>query len=79
MPIARWGNSLGVRLPKQLLEQLDFHEGDAVVFEAMPDGRIAIGKDLRRSKAIAGLAALNWDLPSDFRFDRAEIYDRKKV
>jgi antitoxin MazE len=36
--IAQWGNSLGVRLPKSLLEQTHLRKGDALTIETTEDG-----------------------------------------
>ncbi|HEV3158276.1 MAG TPA: AbrB/MazE/SpoVT family DNA-binding domain-containing protein [Candidatus Baltobacteraceae bacterium] len=36
--IAQWGNSLGVRLPKLLVEQAHLHKGDALLIETTEDG-----------------------------------------
>ena len=36
--ISRWGNSLGVRLPKEALEQMNLREGDTVSIEATENG-----------------------------------------
>jgi antitoxin MazE len=36
--ISRWGNSLGVRLPKDALDQADLHEGD--VLEVSTEGQL---------------------------------------
>ncbi len=33
--VARWGNSLAVRIPKAVAEQARLQEGDAIVIEAL--------------------------------------------
>lgn len=33
--LAKWGNSLAVRIPKAVAEQARLHEGDAVVIEVL--------------------------------------------
>lgn len=39
--VARWGNSLGVRLPKTLAEELEIEEGTAVELTA-EEGRLVV-------------------------------------
>lgn len=36
--ISRWGNSLGVRLPKAALERAHLHEGDTLSVEETEEG-----------------------------------------
>jgi antitoxin MazE len=46
--IARWGNSLGVRIPRATLEDAHFREGDRVEIVCR-DGQIIIAKAQRRT------------------------------
>ena len=45
--VARWGNSLGVRIPKQIAERVGLREGARVEIEADAD-RIVITQPRRR-------------------------------
>jgi antitoxin MazE len=76
MLIAKWGNSLAVRLPKQLVDELGLKEGDAV--EITPNGEkaLTIARDDKRAKALAELRKLQWPLPPDYKFDRDEAHER---
>ncbi len=38
MQVSRWGNSLAVRLPKDLVERLGLAAGDALTVVALDDG-----------------------------------------
>ena len=52
MKVAKWGNSLAVRLPKALVEDLGLKPGNELeVVSATPE-RIALAKDERRERAI---------------------------
>lgn len=42
--VGKWGNSIGVRLPKALTEELGLGEGSDVMFEAGGDGMIEVSK-----------------------------------
>jgi len=41
--VSRWGNSLAVRLPAASAKQLGVAEGDTLVGEIAPDGRLVLG------------------------------------
>ena len=51
--LAKWGNSLAVRIPKAVVEEARMREGDSVVVEAL-DGRI----EVRRGEKIPTLEEL---------------------
>jgi antitoxin MazE len=76
MHVARWGNSLAVRLPKALVDRLGLKPGDEVEIVAADSSRIAIAPDRRREAAIARMRARAWPLPEDYRFDRDEANER---
>jgi len=46
--VAKWGNSLGVRIPCAIAQQVGFKEGTAVAFE--PGKRVLTIRPLRRRK-----------------------------
>ena len=46
--IARWGNSLGVRIPRDVAARVGLTEGARVDIEATGDGRIVICRSHRR-------------------------------
>jgi antitoxin MazE len=46
--IAKWGNSLGVRLPRDVAARVGLTEGARVDIEATDDGRITITRSRRR-------------------------------
>ncbi len=77
MQVSRWGNSLAVRLPKALVEQLGLKEGDQLNVVAAKDGAIEVetNEDQRR-RALERMAARNWTLPNGYRFDRDEANER---
>jgi antitoxin MazE len=77
MQVSRWGNSLAVRLPKALVEQLGLKEGDQLNLVAARDGAIEVEtKAARRRRALERMAARNWTLPEGYRFDRDEANER---
>ena len=42
LQIAKWGNSLALRIPSAVVRQLGLRDGDAVRAELMADGGLAI-------------------------------------
>ncbi|NVO15092.1 MAG: AbrB/MazE/SpoVT family DNA-binding domain-containing protein [Rhodoplanes sp.] len=77
MQVSRWGNSLAVRLPKALVDQLGLKEGDELNVVAAKDGVIEVEtQDQRRRRALDRMAARNWTLPEGYRFDRDEANER---
>jgi antitoxin MazE len=73
--VARWGNSLAVRLPQRVVEALGLQVGDHVDITAKAAGKLELSRDRRREEALARIRELSRPLPPDFKFDRNEIYD----
>lgn len=46
--IAKWGNSLGLRVPRDIAARVGLTEGARVDIEASDDGRIVITRSRRR-------------------------------
>jgi antitoxin MazE len=77
MQVSKWGNSLAVRLPKALVDQLGLKEGDELNVVVAKDGVIEVEtQDQRRRRALDRMAARNWTLPEGYRFDRDEANER---
>jgi antitoxin MazE len=77
MQVSKWGNSLAVRLPKSLVQELGLKEGDQLSLVAARDGEIEVEtRQAQRSRALHRMAARNWTLPEDYRFDRDEANRR---
>ena len=76
MKVARWGNSLAVRLPRELAEELALKEGDEIELRSAAGRSIEVVRDGRREEAMAAIRALSRPLQPGYKFDRDEIYDR---
>jgi len=76
MQVAKWGNSLAVRLPKAIVETLDLKEGDEIEIVVAGTHRFEIARDKSREEAMARLRALKRPLPKGFKFDRNEANAR---
>lgn len=76
MKIAKWGNSLAVRIPKDVAEALNLSEGDEVEIEAGRVGALRLNRQMTREEALANLRRLRGTMPPGFRFDREEANAR---
>lgn len=75
MRFAKWGNSLAVRIPAEIVEKSGLKEGDEASLVLTSDNVIEIRRDDRRERALRKLRAMRVPLPEGFKFDRDEIYD----
>lgn len=77
MQVSKWGNSLELRLPKALVEELGLNEGDELNVVAAKAGAIEVEtKAARRRRALDNMAARHWAAPEGYRFDRDEANER---
>lgn len=80
MQVAKWGNSLGVRLPMALVHQLGISEGDELL--VVPAARRAGAAAIQISRAPSKIERLQamrryrGALPDGFKFDRDEANER---
>lgn len=77
MRVARWGNSLAVRLPVAVVEALGLKDGDEVEIRIAGDRSFEVGRDGSRDDAMRALRALRRPLPPGFRFDRDDANARE--
>jgi antitoxin MazE len=77
MRVSKWGDSLAVRLPQALVDELGLREGDELNVVTARVGVIEVeSKEPQRRRALDRLAQRNWTLPPDYRFDRDEANER---
>ena len=77
MQVAKWGNSLAVRLPKAVVEVLGLKEGDEITIELVGTRAFEIGKAPAARDLVARLRKYRGRLPADFRFDRLDAHARR--
>ena len=76
MLVSKWGNSLGVRLPRALVDRLGLKPGDELnVVSATPE-RIEVEKDMRRVEAVDRMRARGLCVPEGYVFDRGDANAR---
>ncbi|HUM91816.1 MAG TPA: AbrB/MazE/SpoVT family DNA-binding domain-containing protein [Candidatus Competibacter sp.] len=76
MQVAKWGNSLAVRLPTAVVEALSLREGDDIEIEVAGARAFEIRKKPEARELLARIRKYRGRLPADFKFDRLEAHAR---
>jgi antitoxin MazE len=76
MQVSKWGNSLGVRLPKAIVEELNIEAGDELELARNAEGQYELRKIDRRKAFLAAISRFGFDLPEGYQFDRDEANSR---
>jgi antitoxin MazE len=74
--VSKWGNSLAVRLPKKLVEQMHLAAGDELTIVEATEGKIAVEKIDRRAEFLKQMEQFRWPAPEGYSFDRDEANAR---
>lgn len=75
MQVAKWGNSLAVRLPAKLVAELGLVEGDEIEIVTASRERLEIERKKGRQMAIEKLRKYRGLVPAGYRFKRSDAYD----
>ena len=76
MQVAKWGNSLAIRLPVAVVEALDLKPGDNIEIHLAGEREFAVQKTPGSSELLKRLRKFRGRLPADFTFDRDEVSGR---
>jgi antitoxin MazE len=76
MQVAKWGNSLAVRLPASVVDALQLKEGDEIEIYIADERRFGVSRKPTREELLKRLRAFRGRLPPDFKFDRDEANAR---
>ena len=76
MLVAKWGNSLAVRLPAAVVEALTLAEGDEIEIQVAGARAFEIKKRPQPRELLAQLRKFRGRLPAGFKFDRLEANER---
>lgn len=76
MQVAKWGDSLAVRLPRAVVEALRLKEGDSVEIHVVGSKTLEVGKAATPQQLLQRLRKYRGRLPVNFRFDRLEANAR---
>ena len=75
MQVAKWGNSLAIRLPAKLVHELELKEGDEVEIVKATADTLEVAKAKDRLEIISALRKYRERLPADYEFKRSDAYD----
>ena len=76
MQVAKWGNSLAIRIPAAVTKALKLRAGDEVEVHVGGARRFGLARKRGRDEWLDRLRALRGRLPADFVFDRDEAKER---
>lgn len=77
MQVAKWGNSLAIRLPAAIVELLKLKEGDDVEVRIAGERTFDVARDTSRLRALENIRKLRRPLPPGWHFDREEANARR--
>lgn len=78
MQVAKWGNSLAVRLPAALVHALDLSEGENIELHIVGARSFEVERRPDTTDLLLRLRKLRGTLPADFHFDRLEANSRNE-
>jgi antitoxin MazE len=76
MQVAKWGNSLAVRLPSAVVEALELKPGDNIEIQVVGERALEVNRAPSPADLLARLRKYRGRLPAGFRFDRLEAHER---
>ena len=75
--VAKWGNSLAVRLPAAVVQALKLKEGDQIEIQVVGARAFEVNKRPSGRELLACLRKFRGRLPANFKFDRLEANERR--
>jgi antitoxin MazE len=75
MKVSKWGNSLAIRIPADVAENLGFAEGDQVLI-THEHGKLVAEKPKSLEQMLTDVRKLRGAIPANFKFDREEANAR---
>ena len=76
MQVAKWGNSLAIRLPASVVRALELREGDDIEILIAAERVFQVRKKPGSEAILKRLRRFRGKLPADFKFDRDEANAR---
>jgi antitoxin MazE len=76
MQVAKWGNSLAIRLPAAVVKALKLKEGDEIEIRVAGARSFHVERDRSRDRALEVIRRLARPLPPGFKFDREDANRR---
>ena len=76
MKFAKWGNSIAVRIPAEVVAKLGISPNDEALIKVTGEFSFEITRDRRREEALAAIRKMRFPLPPGFKFNREELHER---
>lgn len=76
MQVAKWGNSLAIRIPASVVAALELSEGDDIEVVVADEKTFGIQRKADNREILARLRKFRGRLPVDFKFDRERANER---
>ena len=76
MKVAKWGNSLAIRLPAVIVDIMALKEGDEIDLRVVGTDTIEVERSKGLEEMLARLRKYRGLVPKDFKFDRLEANAR---
>ena len=76
MKFAKWGNSIAIRIPADVVVKLGISPNDEAQIKVTGESSFEIVRDRSRQKAIEKMRKLRFVLPDDYVFNREELHER---
>jgi antitoxin MazE len=76
MKFAKWGNSIAVRIPAEVVVKLGISSDEEAQIKVTGENSFEVTRDRSRQQAIEKLHELRFVLPDDYVFNREELHER---
>ena len=76
--VAKWGDSLAIRLPVAVVDALQLKAGDDIEIQVAGSRAFEIRKRPSARELLAALRKFRGRLPAGFKFDRLEAHERRR-
>lgn len=76
MKVAKWGNSLAIRLPANVVEALQLQVNDEIEIRAVEKGALTVGRKPSLDEMLERVRKMRGLMPKDFKFNRDEANER---
>jgi antitoxin MazE len=77
MQVSKWGNSLAIRLPAAVVDDLNLKPGDEINIRVESKDNFVVERKPTREELIERIRKMGSPLPPGFKFDRQEIHERR--
>jgi antitoxin MazE len=76
MKFAKWGNSIAIRVPADVVAKLGISLDEEAQIKVTGEYSFEVTRDRRREQAIEKLRSSRFVLPDDYLFNREELHER---